>query len=322
MKLLVAGGTGIIGRAIAQVASSAGIEVTTCARNPLPPGAPRRALRHEICNRQDYDAFAGMVRRLKPDVVIDLACFSAVDAWSAVEACAGVSRYVFCSSVAVYGVQPGRVNERFATACARPYGKGKVAAEDVLRTAAAVGRLESLVARMSIVFGPGGQLPRQTSDLRPWVHRVRRSEPVLIVDGGRARGQLLYAVDAAQALLRLSMEVRDPFRIFTVAPPDAVTWHDFHVLVARCVDREPRFASASMAELVACDPVQFDECDELSGHDVVFDTLSLQTAIPGWYPRVPMDEAIRHTIDALNEVEPTIDLEGQLISMLSRHGRG
>lgn len=320
MKLLVAGGTGIIGRAVARAASAAGIEVTTCSRNPLPPGNSGRAPRHEICDRQDYEAFAGLVRRIRPDVVIDLCCFSAVDAWSAVESCAGVSRYVFCSSVAVYGVQPGRVNERFATACTRPYGKGKVAAEDVLRVAAAAGRLESIVARMSIVFGPGGQLPRQTSDLRPWVHRVRRSEQVLIVDDGLARGQLLYADDAALALLRLSIEVRDPFRIFTVAPPSAVTWRDFHALVARCVDREPRFASASMADLVAWDPVQFDECDELSGHDVVFDTLALQAAIPGWCPRVPMEEAIRHTIDALREAEPAVDLEGQLIVMLARRG--
>jgi len=318
MRLLVAGGTGVIGRSIARHALASGCAVVTTSRNPVGDGVLPPGVEHAVCDRQDYGAFAALVHRIQPDAVIDLACFSALDAWSAVEACGDKPRYVCCSSVAVQKVRPGRVDERTPADSTRPYGRGKIVAERVLRDAAAAGRLRSVVARPSIVFGPGGQLPRQTGDLRPWVHRVRRGKPILVIDDGAARCQLLFADDAARALFGLATVFCDEFGVFTVAPRESCTWRDYHTLVARCIGREPSFASASMAELLALDPVQFDESDELSGHDVVFDTSALEAALPGWQPCVGMADAIMRTMEALNEEEVTVDLEGQLIAILAR----
>jgi UDP-glucose 4-epimerase len=82
-------------------------------------------------------------------------------------AAAGVRRFVFSSTAAVYGIPPGGVaHEDSLTAPINPYGTSKLMTEWMLRDLAAAGGLRYVILRYFNVAGadPGGRIGQSTRD--------------------------------------------------------------------------------------------------------------------------------------------------------------
>lgn len=212
MRVLVTGATGLIGRALTQRLVASGFEVIAVVRSQVAAvqahelGArPRRAdigeratLRGvaegaEVvfhCAAQVRTAPAHVFRRLNVESVL----------WLLDEAVrSGARRFVFVSSVAVYGAQappPGSdgLPETAPLRARSLYGRSKVWAEQILAAAQASGRIETVALRPCIVYGQGDRhfLPRVRAALRL---------PVLpLPEGGRRLVDLVHADDVAAAL--------------------------------------------------------------------------------------------------------------------------
>ncbi len=102
MKVLVLGGTGLIGQSIVTQLAQRGDEVWAYHRGqtaaPLPDGV---TIRHG--SRSDTEALAALAARERFGAVVDMLCFTGEDARAAVAAFGGrVAQYVMCSTVDVY----------------------------------------------------------------------------------------------------------------------------------------------------------------------------------------------------------------------------
>ncbi len=153
---------------------------------------------------------------------------------------AGTTRLVHMSSVSVYGFF--RIRDQHVTedlpANPRPwrwdyYGRAKAAAERAVRGAQAEGRIETVILRPSIVYGPRDRavLPRLVSLLR------RRK--LRIIGSGENRPHLVYAGDVAEAAVRAGTSDRASGGIYNLDGRRECTQREFFEAVADLCDEPP-----------------------------------------------------------------------------------
>lgn len=233
-RALVLGGTGAIGRAVARRLLVEGWAVDLTGRDParMPVDVAAAGGRFLPWERGD----AATLRRATgdgTDLLVDCACFTAVDAALLLEAARRATSTVMVSSKAVYvdaagnhvnaDVAPhfdGPVHETQATVppgdgdfdTREGYAANKVAAERTLLDSG----LPVTVLRPSKVHGAGARRPRE------WVlvKRVLDRRPVLfLTDRGRAIDHTSAAANVA-ALVEV-VAARPAARILNSADPDA-----------------------------------------------------------------------------------------------------
>ncbi len=217
MKILVTGGRGQLGRAVARRGSAAGHVVT--------------ALGHDALDVCADSAVAARCTELAPDLVINAAAYTAVDKAESerarafavnAEGAGAVARACAARAIRVLHVSTDYV---FDGALDRPYreddspnplgvyGASKLAGELAVQAAG------GSVVRTSWLFGEGGP---------SFVHTVLRlaaERPVLRIVADQ-RGCPTWADDLADALLALAaVRTLAPCYHFSCAEP--VTWHAF-----------------------------------------------------------------------------------------------
>ena len=210
MTVFVTGATGVIGSVLVRVLSEQGIRVRALVRQSggLPSdvegvagdlddaGALRRGLvgadgvvhlAAQLHLNDPSPALADQYRRVNTEGTERLARLAAE---------AGIGRFVFASTINVYGPSAGR--EAWTEADApRPetiYAKTKLAAEESVLALA-----EGVVLRLAAVYGPGmkGNYPE--------LARVLRRGVRILPGDGRNRRTLVHVEDAARALALAAM---------------------------------------------------------------------------------------------------------------------
>lgn len=173
-QILVTGASGFVGQALCSALLARGMAVTAAARSPLPPMPGLRPVQlAEISGRTDWSAALAGV-----DGIVHLAARTHVmreterDPWTAYltanvdatvrlaeqAAAAGVKRLVLASSVKVNGeaTLPGRPFQDSDLPEPRDdYGRSKHLAEQALADIAGRTRLQVVVVRPPLVYGPG-----------------------------------------------------------------------------------------------------------------------------------------------------------------------
>ncbi len=143
---------------------------------------------------------------------------------------AGVPRFVYASSVAVYGRRSGVYPEDTPLGDpGNPYGRTKAAAEKILLGDSPC---TPIVVRPTNIYGPGDR------HLLGRVVALLSSKRAALIDGGRGRLNLVYADDVA-ALMRAAAEAPAPRPIYNVTGPDRITWRDFVDQLSSYLDLSP-----------------------------------------------------------------------------------
>jgi 2'-hydroxyisoflavone reductase len=212
MRILVAGGTGFLGGAIADAAVAAGHEVLVLTRGGKAIGAGRSAI---FADRNlDLSALAG----IRVDAVIDTCAFEPIAVKALLQA-VKTDHYSFVSSASVYADFSTRgVSETSKTLRASPEELAKLAALDAGQrgSAAAMGALygpmkreaeiaaemltggRALLIRAGLLVGPGDRSDRFTW----WVRRGDQGGPVAVPGRPERQFQLIDVRDAADFILR------------------------------------------------------------------------------------------------------------------------
>jgi GDP-4-dehydro-6-deoxy-D-mannose reductase len=155
MRILVAGGTGALGRHVIACLAERGDEPIALARRD--PGD----LEIIVANLRDYDATRAAVEATKPDAVINLAGIATGDDFEIRATCVGgtvsllssvapSTRVVQVGSSAQYGCRPEPLTEDAAFEPLSAYGRAKIEAE-----AFALKQPNTVAARPFNLIGPG-----------------------------------------------------------------------------------------------------------------------------------------------------------------------
>lgn len=226
MKLVVTGGRGQLGRSLVRRAS--GREVRALSRAEL-----------DIC---DPSAIADALARHAPDVVINAAAVTAVDAaelapdrafavnaagaGQVARACAarGIPLLHLSSDYVFDGGASTPIPEHAATAPLNAYGRSKARGEDEARAAGAT------IVRTSWLFD--GAVREPGGFVQTIIGLALRERELRVVDD--QRGRPTWADDLADALLALAaLPARPP--CIHVCGAEPTTWHGFAVAIVEHV---------------------------------------------------------------------------------------
>jgi nucleoside-diphosphate-sugar epimerase len=206
MRLLILGGTGFVGRAVAAHAVAAGHRVTCAARGVT--GAVPAGAEHVPVDRDDPDGLAALGGRTF-DAVLDVASRPSRVRRAVAALAGGVGHWTYVSTGSVYAdtATPGqRVDTAPVLPAAPPevddpaadgmrqYGPCKVACEDAVLSAG----VPAFVCRAGLIVGPEDRSDRFTY----WPARLARGGEVLAPGGPDEPVQFIDVRDLAQWLIR------------------------------------------------------------------------------------------------------------------------
>jgi nucleoside-diphosphate-sugar epimerase len=261
-QVLVVGGTGFLGRRLAEAFVAEGDEVSVLSRGQGPE--PPRDVRHIAADRHQPASLAAALRGIAFDVVVDNVAFSGqdvADLLTALGSRGGVGHYLLTSSAAVYAnLQvrrplrepeadlslrlPRDAPDAFHTRLGQDYANGKREAETVLRDSG----LAWTSLRAPIVVGPDDRT------LRIWwfVQRLLDGGPILIPDWGPGRlFQVVWTHDFARACALAASNPAAFGRAYNVAQAEVFTAETWLQALAEALGRTVRFGRVPEQDLAA-----------------------------------------------------------------------
>lgn len=250
MRIVVIGGSGHIGTYLIPMLVELGhevINVTRGQRQPYLPHAAWKRIQHVEADRDREDqagTFAGRIADLKPDVVVDLICFTESSAVQMVEALRGrIQHFLHCGTIWVFGhstIVPA--TEDMPMRPFGEYGIQKAAIEDYLLGEARRSGFPATVLRAGHIVGPGYVPLNPAGNFNPEVFtQIVRGASLTIANFGLETVHHVHAADVAQGFVRMiaqrSVSIGERFHIVSAA---AITLRGYAEAVYGWFGHEPK----------------------------------------------------------------------------------
>ena len=284
-RTLVLGGTGFVGQAACKELMRRGVETVAASRTPHPYGT---FTSHRAFDRRDPEALARVLAEVRPDVVLDLACYQPEEVRQLAERFDG-ERYVFVST-GVYPDLHGALarEDDFVPYQGEPpaeldYREGKRWCESVLMRS----RLPWTILRPPAIFGPADPSLR----IAAYIQRVEDGGPVLLPEETYRRPANLAWVRDVGYACALAADPRRPAtgRAYNVAL-EGVSLADVLHSLGAALGREPELVPVPFADLPAGASPYGPDPDRHSGLD-----LARARAELGFEPSA-LDDAVADTM--------------------------
>src|SRR4051794_29972821 len=311
--ILVTGATGAVGPAIVRATAAAGYRIRTLTRSQPPPGLLPPGVDLHLGDIRD-DSVA--VRALHgADVVLHLAALlhlttpagrfaadyadtntAATANLAARAAASGARRFVFFSTIAVYGEdQPGLLTEEADPNPGSEYARSKLRGEAaVLQQVRPDGAPLGVILRPAAVYGP-----RLRGNYRTMLRFLASRKPMLMLPG-RNRRTLVFDEDLAAAALQAAFHPDAAGRTFNVSDGATPALSEIVVSMCRALRRQPpsfgvpaeavRAFSSRLGPLATRGPLgRVHAMVEKYSQQIAVDGSLIQRAL-GFRPGVTLDE--------------------------------
>ncbi len=256
-RVVVIGATGHIGTYLVPRLVDGGHEVIAVSRGSREPYHPKpqwNAVTRVTADRDAEDAagtFGARIAALRPDVVIDLICFTAPSAGQLVDALRP-SRplLVHCGTIWVHGpALRVPVTEDEPRTAYGEYGTGKAEIEALLHRETLAGGVPAVILHPGHISGPGWHVITPAGNLDPavWTH-LATGQPLALPDCGLGVLHHVHADDVAQAFELAVSRPAATGASFHVVAGQAMTLRGLAAGVARWFGREPVLDLVDWAE--------------------------------------------------------------------------
>ena len=309
MRVVVIGGSGHIGTYLVPMLVERGHEVINVSRGERKAYLPHAAW-NEVqaisADRSAEDAagtFGTRIRDLKPDVVIDLICFTEASARQLAEALRGnVQHFLHCGTIWIYGhsVQvPAR--EEQARRPFGEYGIQKAAIEAYLLDQAHRYSFPATMLHAGHIVGPGYIPLNPAGNFNPEIYaRIGRGETLTLANFGLETVHHVHAADVAQgfmqAITHWSASVGESFHVVS---PAAITLRGYAESMFRWFGHEPKLEFLGWEEWRKTVPA--DEAQATWEHIARSPNASIAKAqqMISYHPRYSSLEAIYESVQWL-----------------------
>jgi nucleoside-diphosphate-sugar epimerase len=230
MRVVVIGGSGHIGTYLVPRLVAAGHEVISISRGEREPYQPHAAWRSTRTIRIDREKsetsgeFGRQIADLRPDVVIDLICFTLESARHLVEALRGkIQHFLHCGTIWVHG--PSVIVPTTEEQPRRPFGKygiQKAAIEQYLLSESRTHGFPAAVLHPGHIVGPGWNPLNPAGHFDPTVFdRLAKGEELTLPNLGLETVHHVHADDVAcsfhQAMINRSASIGESFHVVSGA---------------------------------------------------------------------------------------------------------
>jgi nucleoside-diphosphate-sugar epimerase len=322
MRLLVTGGTGFIGSHLAEHGRKLGAEVVVLGLADRPeeqanvellrrqgvevlPGSITDA---ELCGRavrgatHVFHLAVAMREGAKSDQFFESVNLDGTRALLEASAKGGVRRFVYCSTIGIYGHRaPGVTRENSPLAPGNIYERTKVAAERLVREFGAQRSLPWTILRPADVYGP-----RDQRLLKLFKGVAAGRFPLF--GAGEGRRHMVYVDDVVSGFFRACERDQALGDAFILAGPKACTLRELIEEVQQATGSarygfrlplKPMLMVAGVVEDVSrkagVEPPIYRRRMDFFWSDSEFDTTRARQALD-WAPRVDLPEGIRRTL--------------------------
>ncbi len=310
MKVVVVGGSGHIGTFLVPRLVRAGHEVVSISRSTgggyrSSPEWQDVELVQADRERDDDGVFGSRLLALRPDVVVDLLCFTLESAEALVEQLRGsVGHLVHCGTLFRYGPSHRLpIREGCGTPPFGEYGIQKNLIANYLKAETAAGGLITTSLHPGSIVGPGWAPLGPVANFSPEVWwNLSAGLPVGVPGSGAELIHHVHADDVAQGFER------------AIACRDAASGEDFHVVAATALNVRGYathaagwFGQQAMLQSVSWDEFRAvatpEEANDSWEHLTRSHCLSIAKAqtLLGYAPRYEPDEAVLESIRWLIE---------------------
>jgi UDP-glucose 4-epimerase len=306
--VLVLGGTGFLGSAMAAALARAGDRVAVFARRPPPLAIKERLLGCDFI-QGDVESGLGLGRALEgadlvvhaigrslpaesnADPVADSATslVSIIRTLEALKLQPETRLFYLSSGGAIYGnAREQPITE--ATECLpiSSYGVMKLAAEKYLAMYEALWGIRSLSLRVANAYGPGQPVRASQGFIAACFDTVRRDGVLPVYGGGENVRDFVYVDDIVRAVVALS-RADSAARVVNVGSGSGVSLIDVLGLVEKITERKVR--------------IEHRPRRSVDVQNIVLSTKLLESLV-GWSP-APLEEGLRRTWEVVGQDEQT-----------------
>jgi UDP-glucose 4-epimerase len=314
MRVLITGGAGFLGSALANRLAGLGKGHTVLVLDDLTAGDPRRLSPNILFTRGDVkdvpklwtllqgvDCVYHLAARVRvPESIHYPSDYNAVNVGGTVAVMeavrdTGVKRVVFASSGALYGEQSRQpIAEDQVPNPNSPYGVSKIAAEHYVATLGTLYGIETVALRIFNAYGPGQDLPPSYPPVIPHMLRQAQSGGSLVVfgDGSQTR-DFVYVDDVVEALEAAATTLDINRAVINIGSGQELSINDLAGEVGRVMRTQPsllynRSQPRGVSRLVA--------------------DLDLAESLLGWAPRTPLRQGLRLTLKADRRFQPHVEI--------------
>ena len=256
-RVVVIGATGHIGSYLVPRLVRGGYDVIAMSRGTREPyhASPQwNSVTRVTVDRDAEDAegaFGAHVASLRPDVVIDLVCFTAASARQLVDALRPSRPLLLhCGTIWVHGAALRvPVTEDEPRTAYGEYGTGKAEIESLLHRETLAGGVPAVVLHPGHISGPGWPVITPAGNLDPAVWTaLATGRPLALPDHGLGVLHHVHADDVAQAFERALTRPAAIGASFHVVAEQAMTLRGLAAGVAQWFGREPVLDFVDWAE--------------------------------------------------------------------------
>ena len=256
-RVVVIGATGHIGSYLVPRLVRGGYDVIAMSRGTREPyhASPQwNSVTRVTVDREAEDAegaFGAHVASLRPDVVIDLVCFTAASARQLVDALRPSRPLLLhCGTIWVHGAALRvPVTEDEPRTAYGEYGTGKAEIESLLHRETLAGGVPAVVLHPGHISGPGWPVITPAGNLDPAVWTaLATGRPLALPDHGLGVLHHVHADDVAQAFERALTRPAAIGASFHVVAEQAMTLRGLAAGVAQWFGREPVLDFVDWAE--------------------------------------------------------------------------
>jgi nucleoside-diphosphate-sugar epimerase len=211
MRVAIIGGSGHVGTYLVPYLVEAGHEVINLSRSQRQPYRPHgawKSVRQVVVDREAEDAagtFGRRVRDLKPDVVVDMICFTLDSARQLTEALNGqIQHFLHCGTIWVHGPSlEVPVTELQPRRPFGEYGIQKAAIEVYLLDQARRCGFPATLLHPGHIVGPGWEPLNPAGNFNPHVfEKLAHGEELAIPNFGMETVHHVHADDVAQIFMK------------------------------------------------------------------------------------------------------------------------
>jgi nucleoside-diphosphate-sugar epimerase len=313
MRVVIIGGSGHIGSYLTPLLVESGHHVISVSRSQMQPYCRREMWRHvERCDidrkssESDGD-FGPRIAALKPDVVIDLICYTLESAQQIVECLRGrVQHFLHCGTIWVHGHGiEVPVTEQQPRRPLGDYGIRKAAIEAWLLGEARLRQFPATVLHPGHLVGPGWTPLNPAAHFNPAVFTgLAQGNEIVLPNMGRETVHHVHAGDVAQAFVRAlnnwSSAVGESFHVVS---PAALTLIGYAESVAGWYGKEARIRFLPWEQWQCT--VTEKEARITWDHIARSPNCSIAKAqrLLGYQPRYTSLEAVRESVSWLLDVQ-------------------
>jgi nucleoside-diphosphate-sugar epimerase len=306
MRVVVIGGTGHIGTYLIPRMVASGHEVFNVSRSQRAPyrdhGAWKQVANIHLDRATEERAgrFGKQIRDLRPDVVIDLICFTLESAQDLTAALRGeVQQFIHCGTIWVHGpsVQVPTTEE----VPRRPfgdYGIKKATIEDFLLREARLNGFPAVILHPGHIVGPGWAPLNPAGHFNPEIfRRLATGEELCLPNLGLETVHHVHADDVAQAfaqsLANWSVAIGESFHVVSAA---ALTLRGYAEAVAGWFNQKAKLKLLPWGEWQRT--VSKEEADATWDHIAHSPNCSIEKArrLLGYQPRYSSLEAVHESL--------------------------